>query len=158
MLLAHNVCFQDAAGGIQRIHGGVDTLFHDLTGQNGSGIQVGKGGGRGGVGQVVGRHINGLNRGDGPITGGSDTLLQGTQLVGQRGLVTNGGGHTAHQGGNFGAGLHKTEDVVNKQQHVLVAFLAEVFCHGKTGKCNSHTCSWWLVHLSEHHGCLINNA
>ncbi len=78
-------------------------------------------GGRRRVGQVVGGDINGLNRGDGARLGGGDALLQVAHLGGQRGLVTNGGGHTAQQCGNLGAGLRETEDVVDEQQHVLAA-------------------------------------
>ena len=37
-------------------------------------------------------------------------------------------------------------------------FVTEIFCHGKSGLSDTHTGSWWLVHLSEYHGRLIDNA
>ena len=61
MLLAHDVGFENAAGGSQRVHGGVDALLDDLTAQNGGGVQMGEGGGGGRVGQVVGGDVDGLH-------------------------------------------------------------------------------------------------
>ena len=40
MLLAHDIGFQNTGGGSQRIHGGVDALLHDLTAQDGGGVQM----------------------------------------------------------------------------------------------------------------------
>ncbi len=69
VLLAHDVCFQNAGGGGQRVHGGVDALLHDLTAQDGGSVQMGEGGGGGGVSQVVGRDVDSLHRGDGADRG-----------------------------------------------------------------------------------------
>ena len=99
--LAHHVGLQDAGGGLQGVHGGIDALLHDLPGQHGGGVQVGEGGGGGRVGQVVGGDVHRLHGGDGPVLGGGDALLQGAHLVGQGGLVAHGGGHAAHQGGDL---------------------------------------------------------
>ena len=89
---------------------------------------------------------------------GGDALLQGAHLGGQRGLVTNGRGHTAQQCGHLGTGLREAEDVINEQQHVLVGLLTEVLCHGQTGLSNTHTCSWGLVHLTKDQCGLIQNT
>src|SRR5690606_25989830 len=62
--------------GVERINGRVNALFSNRTRQNGRRIQVGKGGCRRRVGQVVGRHVNGLHRGDRTLVGGRDALLQ----------------------------------------------------------------------------------
>ena len=56
-----------------------------------------EGGGRSRVGVVVGGHVHGLHRRDGPAAGRGDALLQLTHLVGQRGLVSHRRGHAAQQ-------------------------------------------------------------
>lgn len=56
----HDVGVHDTGGGIQRVHGWVDAQLGDGAGQYGGGVQVGEGGGRGGVGQVIGGHVDGL--------------------------------------------------------------------------------------------------
>ena len=58
---------------------------------------------------------------------------QGTHLGGQRGLVTNGRGHTAQQCGHLGTGLREAEDIIDEQQHVLILHIAEVLCRGQAG-------------------------
>ena len=75
MLRAHNVRLQNPGGGFQRVHGGVNALLGDLPAQHRGGVQMGKGGGGGGVGQIVGGHIDRLYRGDGAVLRGSDALL-----------------------------------------------------------------------------------
>ena len=95
VLLTHDLRAEDAAGGVQRVHSGVDALRCNVTAQHRGGIQMGKGGGRGGVGQVIGGNVDGLHRGDGALAGGGDALLQSAHLGGQRRLVADGGRHTA---------------------------------------------------------------
>ena len=148
VLLAHDLGGQDAAGGIQRIHRRVDALGGDVTGQNRSCIQMGEGGCRGRVGQVVRRDVDRLHRGDGTGLGGGDALLQRAHLGSQRGLVADGGGHAAQQRGNLAARLGEAEDVVDEQQHVLLALVAEVLRHGQARQCHAHAGSRRLVHLA----------
>ena len=119
---------------------------------------MGKGGGRGGVGQVIGGNVDGLHRGDGALAGGGDALLQSAHLGGQRGLVTNGRGHTAQQCGHLGTGLREAEDVIDEQQHVLIFHIAEVLRHGQAGQCHAHTGSRGLVHLAVDQRGLVDNA
>ena len=69
VLLAHDIGFQNTGGGSQRIDSGVDALLRDLTAQNGGCVQMGEGGGRSRVGQVVGGDVDGLHRGDGAVAG-----------------------------------------------------------------------------------------
>ena len=59
MLLADNFRRQDTGGGIQRVDSGIDALGGNVTAQNRGGIQMGEGGGRGRVGQVVGGNVDG---------------------------------------------------------------------------------------------------
>ena len=61
------------------------------TAQYGGRVQMGEGGGRSRVGQVVRRHINGLNGGDGALVRGGNALLQRAHFGGQGGLITYSG-------------------------------------------------------------------
>ena len=56
---------------------------------------MGEGGGRGGICQVVGGHVDGLDGGDGAFLGGCDAFLHETHVDGEGGLVADGGGDTA---------------------------------------------------------------
>ena len=46
VLLTHDLGAEDAAGGIQRVHSGIDALRSNVTAQDRGGIQMGEGGGR----------------------------------------------------------------------------------------------------------------
>src|SRR5690606_17621698 len=131
--------------------GGVDTQGGDVTRQDDGGVQVLEGGGGRGVGQVVGRHVHGLDRGDRTGLGRGDALLQLAHFFGQRGLVAHGGRHAAQQGGHFGTGQGVAVDVVDEEQDVA-AFVAELLGHGQAGKRHTQTVAGRLVHLAEHHG------
>ena len=110
---------------------------------------MGEGGERRRVGVVVGGHVHGLQRGDGPAPGRGDALLQLAHLVGQGGLVAHGRGHAAEQGRHLGAGLHEAEDVVDEQQHVLALHVAEVLGHGQGRQGDPEAHARRLVHLAE---------
>src|SRR5208282_2379903 len=64
VLGTHHRRVQNAAGGVERVHRWVDAELGDGAAQHNGRVQVGKGGGRGRVGEVVGRHVDGLHRGD----------------------------------------------------------------------------------------------
>src|SRR5699024_5997061 len=100
----------------------------------------------------------GLQRGNRTALGGGNALLENTHLVSQGWLVTHGGRHTTQKGGNLRTCLGETEDVVDEQQHVLVLNIAEVLRHGQAGQSHAHTDSWWLIHLTEHQGGVLENA
>src|SRR3990167_6983410 len=150
MLGADNQRIELATGGIQRVDRRVDTLGSDVTAQYHGGVQVGEGGGRRRVGQVVRRYVNRLDRGDGTGLGRSDAFLQGAHLFRQSRLITYGGRHPAQQCGYFGSRQGVTVDVVNEQQNVT-AFVTEFFRHGQTGQGHAQTVAGWLVHLAVHH-------
>ena len=103
----------------------------DLTREHRGGIEVRKRRRRRRVGQIVGRHVDGLHRGDGAFFRGSDALLEGAHFGAERRLVTDGRRHTAEERGHFGTCLGETEDVVNEQQHVLSHGVAEILGHGQ---------------------------
>src|SRR5690606_16617476 len=64
VLLANYQRIQRTAGGVQRVNGRVDTQGSDVTRQYDGGVQVGEGGRRARVGQVVRGNVYGLDRGD----------------------------------------------------------------------------------------------
>ena len=158
MGLAHNIGVQDAGGTLQRVHSRVNTQGRDFTAEHRGGVQVGEGGGRGRVREVIGRNIHGLYRGDGPVFGGSDALLHLTHFRGQGGLVTHGGRHAAQKGAHLTAGLGETEDIVDEKEDVPRACtgvaVAEALCQGEAAQGHAGTGSRGFVHLAEHHGYL----
>ena len=158
VFLAQGARLQDAGAGLQRIHRRVDAQLRDGAGQHRRGVQMGEGGGRGGVGQVVRGHIDGLDGGDGAVLGGGDALLQVAHLGGQGRLIADGGGHAAQQRRDLGTGLGETEDVVDEEQHVLAALVAEVLRDGQARQGHAQTGSGRLVHLAEDQGGLVDDA
>ena len=117
VLLTDDTGVQHTRLGVEGVDGGVDTQLGNTTGQDGGGVQVGEGGSRGGVGQIVSRHVDGLDGGDGTLLGSGDTLLHTTHVDGEGGLVTDGRGDTTQQGRHLGTGLSETEDVVDEEEH-----------------------------------------
>src|SRR5690606_10437877 len=136
VLLANYQRIQRTAGGVQRVNGRVDTQGSNITRQNDGGVQVGEGGRRARVGQVVRGNVYGLDRGERTGLGGGDALLQNAHFLGQSRLITHRGRHTTQQRGHFGTGQGVTVDVVDEQQNVL-AFLAELLGHGQAGQCHA---------------------
>ena len=110
------------------------------------------------VGDVVGRHVDGLERGDRPAAGRGDPLLELAHLVGQRRLVAHRRRHPAEQRRHLRARLHEPEDVVDEQQHVLVLHVAEVLGHGQGRESHPETDAGRLVHLPEDQRRLVDDA
>merc|ERR1740123_2985867 len=152
VLCSDDVGVHDTGGGVEGVDGGVDAALGDATGQDGGGVQVRKGGGGGGVSQVVSGHVDGLDRCDGSLLGGGDTLLHGSHVSGQGWLVSDSGWDTSEQGGHLGTGLGEPEDVVDEEEHVLALLVTEVLSHGQTGQSNTGTGARGLVHLAVHEG------
>src|ERR1035441_6037713 len=50
---------------------------------------------------IVGVHVACVDGGDGALVGGGDALMQFAHFGGEVGLVADGGGHAAEEGGNF---------------------------------------------------------
>src|SRR5690606_15324943 len=125
VLLADHQRIQLTGGGVQRIDGRVDTQGGDVAGQYHGGVEVGEGGRRARVGQVVRGNVDGLHRGDRAVLGGGDALLQNAHFLGQGRLVTHRGRHTTQQRGHFGTGQGVAVDVVDEQQNVA-AFVTEL--------------------------------
>ena len=125
----------------------IDRREHD------EGVEEAEGRGRGRVGQVVGRDVDGLHRGDGALLGRGDPLLQGAHLGGQGRLVAHVRRHAAQQGRDLGAGLGEAEDVVDEQQRVGAGGVAEPLGHRQGRQGDAQAGAGRLVHLAEaHHG------
>jgi hypothetical protein len=69
--------------------------------------------------QIVCRHVNALDRGDGTLCGGSDSFLEFAEVRSQGGLITHGRGDAAQKGGDFRSCLGESENVIDEQKHVL---------------------------------------
>ena len=157
MLLTDDSGIQNAGGRLQRINRRINTQLYNGTGKHCCRIQMSKCRCRCRVRQVIRRHINCLNRCDGTILGGCDTLLQSAHFRLQCRLIPYRRGHTSQQSGYLRTCLGETENIINKQQHILTALITEIFCHCQTGQTDAHSCPGGLIHLSEYHGCLIDN-
>src|ERR1700676_1110780 len=149
MLLADDERGEHARRRVERVHRRIDAFFRNRAVQNGGGVQMRERGGRRRVGQVVGRHIDRLHRGDRALVGGGDAFLQRAHVGGERRLIAHRRRDTAEQRGDFRAGLRETEDVVDEEQHVL-ALIAEMLGHGETGEADAGAGARRLVHLPEH--------
>ncbi len=152
VLVADHQRVEDPRGGVQRVHRREDALGGDVAVQHRGGVQVGEGGGRRRVGQVVGGHVDGLDRGDRALAGGGDPLLQIAHLGGERRLIAHGRGDPAKQGRHFRARLGEAEDVVDEEQHVLALFVAEVLGLGQTRQGDAGAGARRLVHLAVDQG------
>ena len=64
VLLADDQRRQHARGRVERIHRRIDALFRDRADQHRGGVEMRERGRRRRVGQVVGRHVDRLHRGD----------------------------------------------------------------------------------------------
>ena len=91
------------------------------------------------VGQVVRRHINCLNGGNGTLIGRGDALLQFAHFIGKGRLIANRRGHSAEQRGYLRARLQISENVIHKQQYILMLHVAEILRHGQTRLRDSHS-------------------
>merc|ERR1719507_2208561 len=152
VLGSDDVGVHDTGGGVEGVDSGVDATLGNTTGQDSGGVQVRKGGGGGGVSQVISGHVDGLDRCDGSLLGGGDTLLHGTHVSGKSWLVTDSRWDTTEQSGHLGTGLGEPEDVVDEEQHVLALLVTEVLSDSQTGQGNTGTGARGLVHLSVHQG------
>lgn len=152
VITSDNLGGKHTGGGIEGIHGGVDTELSHLTGQHSGGIQMCKSGGRGGISQIISRHVDSLHGGNGSLVGGGNTLLHSTHISGQGRLVTHSGGNTSQKSRHLRTGLSETENVIDEKQHILVLDITEILGHSQTSQGNTGTSTWGLVHLTVHKG------
>ena len=103
------------------------------------------------VGEIVGRHIDGLDRGDGTGVGVGDALFQPGQFGPHRRLVSQSGWHLAHQSRHLHTCLDEAEDVVDEEQDIAVLVVAKILGHRQCGMANSESAARRFIHLCEHH-------
>ena len=145
-------------GRVERVDGRVDAELGDRAREHRRGVEVREGRVRRRVGDVVGGHVDRLQRGDRVAARRGDALLEHAHLVGQGRLVADGARHAAEQRGDLGAGLREAEDVVDEQQHVLVLHVAEVLRHRQRGQGDAQAGARRLVHLAEDERGVVDDA
>ena len=158
MFFSYYVFLQNTRAGFQRINSRINTLFNDLSGKYGGSIQMSECGRRSRVCQVIGRYINCLHRCYRTFLCGCNSFLKCTQFICQCRLITYCGRHTSQQCRYFGTCLYETENIINKEQHVLMLFITEIFRHGQSCLSHTHTSSRRLIHLSKYQSGLIQNS
>ena len=84
--------------------------------------------------------------------------MQLANVRGQGRLVAYRRGHPAQQRRYFAARLDKAENVIDEQQYVLVLYVPEVLRHGQSRFRYTHTRPRWLVHLTEHQSCVVDDT
>ncbi len=132
----------------ERVDRRVDAELGDLARQHGRRVEVRERGGGRRVGQVVGRHVDRLHRGDRALLGGGDALLQRAHVGGEGGLVADRRRDAAQERRHLGARLGEAEDVVDEQQHVLAFLVAEIFREGEAREADAGARARRLVHLA----------
>merc|ERR1719225_1282077 len=103
---------------------------------------------RGSTAGEIPRSATGLDRSDGSLLGGGDSLLHASHVSGQGWLVTHSGGDTTKQSRHLGTSLCESEDVVNEEQHVLTLLVTEVLSNGQSSQSDTGTGAGGLVHLT----------
>ena len=137
---------------------GIDPLLGDRPRERRRRVQVREHRCRRRVGEVVGRHVDRLDRGHRALLGRGDPLLQAAHLGLQRRLVADRRGHPPEQRRDLGARLDEAEDVVDEQEHVLPALLAEVLGHRQPGERDPQAGAGRLVHLAEDEHRLVEDS
>ena len=134
--------------GIERVNSRIDAEFGNLARQNCRRVKVRERGRRCRVGQVVGRDIDGLDRGDRTLGGCGDAFLKRAHVGRQCRLITNSRGDTAEKGRHFGSRLREAEDVVDEEQNVLAFLVTEIFGQCQAGQRDARAGTRRLVHLA----------
>ncbi|EKD29469.1 MAG: hypothetical protein ACD_78C00393G0003 [uncultured bacterium (gcode 4)] len=110
------------------------------------------------IGEIVGWDIDGLYRRNRSIFGWGDTFLEGSHIRCEGWLVPNGRRDTSEEGRDFWTGLGESEDIIDEEEDITFLDITEVFCHRETRKGDAGTRSWCFIHLSEDHGCFVDNS
>ena len=97
VLLADDLRRERARRRRQRIDGRIDAELRDRALEHDRRVQVRERRRRRRIGQVVGRHVDRLERRDRSLLGGRDALLQHAHLRGERRLVADGARRAAEQ-------------------------------------------------------------
>merc|ERR1712014_211668 len=106
------------------------------------------------ISQIISRHINSLDRGNGTGLGGSNTLLEFSQISTEGRLVTDSRRDTTQKSGHLRTSLGESENVINEQQHILSLRVTEVLGDSQTSQGDTGTGTRGLVRLTVHKGSL----
>src|SRR6266516_2499621 len=90
---------------VERVHRRIDALLDNRAREHRRRVEVRERGRRRGVGEVVGRHVDRLDRGHRALVRRGDPLLQLAHLGRERRLVADGARHAAEERRDLGAGL-----------------------------------------------------
>merc|ERR1719163_1443097 len=115
MLFANNTRIKDTRVRVKRIHRWVDSKLCNWTGKHSGGVQMSESGGC------------------------SNTLLEPSKISSQGWLITDSGWDTSKKGRHLRVSLGESEDVVNKEKHILSLEVTEVLGDCKSGKSNTST-------------------
>ena len=158
VLLSGDGGFEESRHGPQRVDRGVDPELDDAPVQHDVRVKVRERGRRGGVGDVVRRDVDRLDRRQGASLRRGDPFLERGHLLRERRLVAHGARHAAEKRRDLGARLHEAEDVVDEDQHVRALGVAEIFREGDGGERDAEARAGGLVHLAEDHGRLVQDG
>ncbi len=147
MFFTNNHRIEHTRRGFKWIHSRVNTLFSDRTVKRRGRIQVSERRCRCRIGQIVGRNVNCLNRGNRTLGRRGDAFLHLAHVGCQRWLITHCGRNTAQKCREFRTSLGEAEDVVHEEQNVL-ALVTEVFSNRQTRQGNASARTRRLVHLT----------
>ena len=78
--------------------------------------------------------------------------MQRPHLRPQGRLIPHRRRHTAQEGRHFRPGLREPENVIDKQEHVLIFFIAEIFGNGQSRQADAKARARRLIHLAIHQG------
>lgn len=107
VLVSDNEWGKHLGGGVEWIDSWVDTeskgglgggLLCEGSGQHSGGVEMRESGGWGWIGEIISWHVDGLDGGNGPLLGGGDSFLEGTEIGGEGWLVTDSGWNTSQKG------------------------------------------------------------
>ena len=135
----------------ERVNRRINAFRGDVARQHGGRIEMRERGRRRRIGEVVGRNVNRLHRGDRPLGGGGDALLQRTHVGCERRLIADRRRNAAEQRRHFRARLGEPEDIVNEEEHVLT-LVAEILGNREARQTNTSARPRRFVHLSIHQG------
>src|SRR5947207_11951474 len=111
-----------------------------------------------GIGIVISRNVDGLNRSDRTFCGGCNSFLKLAHFRCQRWLIPHCRRHSAQQSRDFGTGLRKSKDVVDEEKNVLSLIVAKIFGSGESRKGNAQPCSRRFGHLAINERGLIDDG
>ena len=158
MLLADDGRIEQDRRRAQRIDGGIHALGGHRSRQHDHAVEVARNGGHRRIGEIVGRHVDGFDRGHRHAGDRGDALMQRGDFGGERRLVADARRQAPEQAGDFAARLHEPKHIVHQQQHVLPLLVAEILRDRQRGQPDAPARSRRLVHLAVDEHAAVEHA